>query len=125
VLYSGLAFGLGNLILLSTKYESKTRFVLAFIVITISLALIVTGGQEATGHLWTYPLITIAFAILTVREGLWFSLIYLSLLSVLLFRPFDLQFAIEYETILATRYFISMLALCAMICKRPAMPPMN
>jgi diguanylate cyclase (GGDEF)-like protein len=114
VLFLGLIVGVSNVFLMNTKYRFVTRFILATLVALIGLALVITGGQEATGHLWTYPLMMLAFAVLTMREGIWFCVIYMSLTSIFLFISPDLKFAIKYETITATRYIMSALALSAM-----------
>jgi diguanylate cyclase (GGDEF)-like protein len=114
VLFLGLMAGVSNIFLLTTKYRFITRFILATIVALIGWSLVITGGQDATGHLWTYPLMTIAFAVLTMREGIWFGVIYMSMTSVFLFALPDLAFVTQYETITATRYFMSAIALSAM-----------
>lgn len=115
VLYIGLVTGMSNLFLFMTKYKYITRFILVFIVCVIALALVITGGQEATGILWTYPLVMIAFAVLSMREGIVFGLIYLSLAAIFLFVPLGISFAVKYEAIVATRYLVSVLALFAMV----------
>jgi diguanylate cyclase (GGDEF)-like protein len=115
VLFLVVACGFTNLLLLKTKYRNFTRFFLAFIVGLLALVLILTGGQGATGHLWTYPLLTLAFAVLSLREGLFFGFMYLLLVSILFLYSSHITFAVQYDALVIRRYLLSVLALCAMV----------
>jgi diguanylate cyclase (GGDEF)-like protein len=112
-LFSAVFLGVINLYLIKTKYRDLTRYILSLIVAFMGLSLLAFGGQDGTGYLWTFPLLAMALAVLSVREGALFSALYLLCTFCLLFIPVDVPSRIDYHTVTATRYFLSAFALCS------------
>ncbi|GAC09269.1 GGDEF domain-containing protein [Paraglaciecola chathamensis] len=111
-LFTAVFFGVINLYLLNTKYRDFTRYILSIIVALMGLSLLAFGGQDATGYLWTFPLMAMALAVLSVREGMCFAATYLLGSFSVLFLPLGIDSLVHYEPVTATRYFLSAFALC-------------
>ncbi|MFC4698902.1 GGDEF domain-containing protein [Glaciecola siphonariae] len=114
-LLCAMMLGLINLFVLFSGYRRYARRALALIVFLISISLIVFGGKAETGHLWTYPNIAIAIAVLSYKEGVWFSMFYMPIKAVLMLNSHNIPFSVEYEAMFTARYLASGIALAA-IC---------
>lgn len=80
----------------------------------VSLYLIVTGGADATGPLWCYPLIVIIMFLLGFRRGAAVATGLIVLFLILLFMP-NLPFTVaDYSTTFKIRFVASFLALTIM-----------
>jgi diguanylate cyclase (GGDEF)-like protein len=111
ILFSTMLFAVANLYILTTRYFDFARIGLAIIAGFIACSLLASGGQEQTGLLWTYPIVTIVIAVLSVRESLIFSTVYLLIVVTIFGISNDTQWLQNYEQMTAKRYLVSMMAL--------------
>jgi diguanylate cyclase (GGDEF)-like protein len=104
--------GLSNLLLLFGSFQHQARRNLSIIIFFIILSLIALGGRGDTGYIWTFPLITIAIMVLSLKEGFLFSVLLLVAQVIIVFDFAGLTWTVQYETTLAIRYIASCIATC-------------
>lgn len=112
VLNAFALLGLSNLLLLFGKFQHQARRNLSIIIFLIILSLISLGGKDDTGYIWTFPLITIAIMVLSLKEGLFFASLLLVAQIIIVFNFADLTWTVKYESTLAIRYIASCIATC-------------
>jgi diguanylate cyclase (GGDEF)-like protein len=106
--------GYANLYLLKTKYKHMASVNLAAIVCLITFSLIILGGHKGTGYFWTFPNITIAIAVLTVRQGLWYSVFSLMGCAFIMFLSPEFEWIRTYDADVAIRFLMASTALHVM-----------
>ncbi|KGY11925.1 hypothetical protein NM22_11590 [Vibrio tubiashii] len=84
---------------------------LSFIIYSLSLYLIITGGYEGTGSFWAYPLSAIGIFINPFRRGLIFSILNLLMVSLILGFEFLLY---DYSRAEGLRLVLTLVALSGM-----------
>jgi diguanylate cyclase (GGDEF)-like protein len=112
-LLSAMLFGVINICLLPTKFRFLTTPILSVICALICFVLILLGGKEETGLLWTFPLLMIAIAILKVKQALIFSFAYILAASYTFYVSQNIDWIVDYNEVVSSRYIFSSMALCS------------
>jgi diguanylate cyclase (GGDEF)-like protein len=114
VLFVALVIGFINLWILTSPYKRFASINLAGIVCIITFSLIILGGHKGTGYFWTFPNITIAIAVLSVRQGIWYSVISFSGCTIIMFMFHGYEGVRSYEPDVAVRFLMASAALHVM-----------
>ena len=113
---SWILLGASVLTVLNMIYMTRTlhvRFSIPFLLgmmATLLLIILITGGTEKTGYLWSLTFPIIALILLGLKHGSISSIIYLLLLSIFLFGNFEFM-KVEYEQIFSIRYLFTYLGI--------------
>ncbi|MCG8489873.1 MAG: GGDEF domain-containing protein [Chromatiales bacterium] len=73
-----------NIFVLKTANHKIAAWLYSMVMLVLVVYLIISGGVEATGPLWTYPIVVIIISLLGHLHGYFLSLFVIALLSVLL-----------------------------------------
>ncbi|MEW8624995.1 MAG: GGDEF domain-containing protein [Candidatus Thiodiazotropha sp.] len=73
-----------NIFVLKTANHKIAAWLYSTVMLVLVVYLIISGGVEATGPLWTYPIVVIIISLLGHLHGYFLSLFVIALLSVLL-----------------------------------------
>ncbi|MCG7945444.1 MAG: GGDEF domain-containing protein [Candidatus Thiodiazotropha taylori] len=84
-LFGSLLAAIGiNIFVLKTENHKIAAWLYSTVMLVQVVYLIISGGVEATGPLWTYPIVVIIISLLGHLHGYFLSLFVIALLSVLL-----------------------------------------
>ncbi len=114
VLASAIVSLINFLVLISTSNYTRASHGVSLIIISLSLFLIVTGGVENTGPLWTYTTIPLILFLQGHKKGLMILLIYLITATLFMFVPSDLHAHDHYSDAFKLRFIASYSALLMM-----------
>jgi diguanylate cyclase (GGDEF)-like protein len=113
-LLTAMLFGIINIALLNTKYRYLTTPNLSIICAFICFVLLILGGKDETGLLWTFPLLMISIAILRVFQALVYSVVYIVSVAYLFSISQSVSWIVDYSEVVSSRYLFSSMALSAL-----------
>lgn len=110
----GMLLGIGNAAcLIRYRNIALAKLNMVAIIVALSLSLVITGGIDHTGILWTYPLMVIAISIMSVKQNLLLCPLFLATCALILFSSQHVEWFTRYSTTVSTRFLVTSLALYA------------
>ena len=97
-----------------TSNYARASHGVSLIIAAVSLFLVLNGGVENTGLLWTYTAIPLTLFLHGHKRGLIILLVFLAIAVLIMYLPADLFIHNQFPDALKTRYIASYLALLLM-----------
>ncbi|MES9940794.1 MAG: GGDEF domain-containing protein [Candidatus Thiodiazotropha sp. 6PLUC2] len=109
-----LAVGI-NIFVLKTANHKIAAWLYSSVLLVLVIYLILSGGVETTGPLWTYPILVIIISLLGHLHGYFLSMFVIAALSVLLVFGDNYGLAPEYSETFKLRFIATLIALVALV----------
>ncbi|MES9853134.1 MAG: GGDEF domain-containing protein [Candidatus Thiodiazotropha sp. L084R] len=116
-LFGCLTIAVGiNIFVLMTANHRIAAWLYSSVLLVLVVYLILSGGVQATGPLWTYPIMVIIISLLGHLHGYFLSMFVIAVLSVFLLFGDSYGLSPQYSETFKLRFIATLIALVALVC---------